>query len=202
MSVRAVLSSAVLIAVGPCLGAGLSVSVTDLKGVPLEDAAVYLEPTTGRVPPLRARGIEIEQKSRKFTQLMTVVQVGQAIAFPNNDTVRHHVYSLSQAKLFELKLYSGVPEAPVVFDKAGTVIVGCNIHDKMVAYIRIVDTPWFGKTDAAGRVTIDGFPDGQYRLRTWHHAQPNLDQAAEQVVTARGDNAAVAVRLDMKGVAK
>ena len=202
MSVRAVLSSAVLIAVGPCLGAGLSVSVTDLKGVPLEDAAVYLEPTAGRVPPLRARGIEIEQKSRKFTQLMTVVQVGQAIEFPNNDTVRHHVYSLSQAKLFELKLYSGVPEAPVVFDKAGTVIVGCNIHDKMVAYIRIVDTPWFGKTDAAGRVTIDGFPDGQYRLRTWHHAQPNLDQAAEQVVTARGDNAAVAVRLDMKGVAK
>ena len=202
MSVRAVLSSAVLIAVGPCLGAGLSVSVTDLKGVPLEDAAVYLEPIAGRAPPLRARGIEIEQKSRKFTQLMTVVQVGQAIAFPNNDTVRHHVFSLSQSKLFELKLYAGVPANPVVFDKAGAVIVGCNIHDKMIAYIRVVDTPWFGKTDARGQVRIDGLPDGEYRLKAWHHQLANLDVPAEQMVAARGDTPALTLRLEMKAGAK
>jgi plastocyanin len=178
--------------------AGLGVTVADRDGKPVEDAAVYLEPLDAKAPPLIARTVEIEQKDRKFSQLMTVIQVGQGILFPNRDSVRHHVYSLSQAKLFELKLYSGVPASPVVFDKPGSVVLGCNIHDKMVSYIHVVDTPWFGKSDASGRARLEGIPDGRYKLKVWHYALANLDVAAEQTLVLKGEAGNVAVRLNLR----
>jgi plastocyanin len=178
--------------------AGLGVTVADRDGKPVEDAAVYLEPIDAKAPPLSARTVEIEQKDRKFSQLMTVIQVGQGILFPNRDSVRHHVYSLSQAKLFELKLYSGVPTSPVVFDKPGSVVLGCNIHDKMVSYIHVVDTPWFGKSDASGRARLEGLPDGRYKLKVWHYALANLDVAAEQTLVLKGEAGNVAVRLNLR----
>jgi plastocyanin len=195
---RAWLAALWLAACAPACAGTFALQVTDQSGKPLEDAAVHLEPMAGRAPVLKPHGAEIEQKDRKFTQTMTVIQTGQAINFPNNDTVRHHVYSLSQAKLFELKLYSGVPASPVVFDKPGNVVIGCNIHDKMVAYIRIVDSPWHGKSDAGGRLRIEGVPDGQYRLKIWHYAQPNLDAVLEQVVTVKGDGASAAAKLEVR----
>lgn len=180
---------------------GVTVELTDRGGRALEDAAVFLEPVAGKVPPLRPRAVVIEQKDKRFVQAVTVVQTGQAIAFPNLDTVRHHVYSLSQAKLFELKLYSGVPASPVVFDKPGIVVLGCNIHDTMAAFVRVVDTPWHGRTDAAGKVRIDGVPDGDYRLKVWHPGQPAVEVAAEQALKVAGD-VAVTLRLEARGTGK
>lgn len=170
----------------PAAGASLAVQVFGAKGQPLADAAVFLEPV-GAAPPLRVRKIDIEQKDRQFEPMVTVVQTGTAINFPNNDTVRHHVYSFSPPKVFELRLYSGKPASPIVFDKPGTVVLGCNIHDKMVAYIRVVDTPWFGKTGRDGKVKLEGVPEGQYRLKAWTPELLTQDVAAEQMVAVKGD---------------
>ena len=165
--------------------ATISVTVSDAAGNALPDAAVYAEPvasagTGGQKAP---HGAQIEQRRRKFLPLVTVVQTGSAISFPNNDTVRHHVYSFSPAKPFELKLYSGVPGQPILFDKPGTVVVGCNIHDQMVAYILVVDTPYFGKTDAAGTLTLEGVPAGQYTLKAWHYQLLQGAAMPEQAIT-------------------
>jgi plastocyanin len=136
-----------------------SVQVLDSAKRPLQDAAVYAVPLSGQITPKsNGRRAEIEQRGRKFMPLVSVVQAGTEVSFPNNDTVRHHVYSFSPAKNFELKLYAGVPANPVNFDKPGTVVLGCNIHDKMVAYIQIVDTPWLGKTDADGMHGTTDYP--------------------------------------------
>jgi plastocyanin len=151
--------------------ATLSVQVADAAGKPLQDAAVYAEAVAAR-PGGRGKGVEIEQKGRKFMPAMTVVQTGTEISFPNNDTVRHHVYSFSPAKPFELKLYSGIPGTPILFDKPGTVVIGCNIHDQMVAYIQVVNTPHFGKTDQAGKVSIADLAPGKYKLKAWHYRLP------------------------------
>lgn len=150
------------------LAASLEVEVTDVNGNPLPDAAVYAEPFSSTAL-ARPKGSEIEQKARKFMPLMTVVQAGSEISFPNNDTVRHHVYSFSSAKPFELKLYSGTPSNPVLFEKPGTVVIGCNIHDRMVAYIQVVNTPYFGKSGETGKVRMSDLPAGKYRLKAWHH---------------------------------
>ena len=149
------------------MAASLVLQVVDEQGAALEHAAVALKPV-GATPPLKPRTAEIVQQGKRFIPLMTAVPTGTAIRFPNLDTVRHHVYSFSPAKSFELKLYIGTPAAPVVFDKPGVVVMGCNIHDPMVAYVVVSDTPWMGVSDAAGQVRIDGVPAGEYELEYWH----------------------------------
>jgi plastocyanin len=131
----------------------VAVIVTDNFNAPLANAVVYAEPIGKTVPKPTSSGM-VEQKNKQFIPLVTVVQSGSNINFPNRDLVRHHVYSFSPAKTFELKLYSGIPANPVLFDKAGTVVLGCNIHDTMLAYIHIVDTPYFAKTDDNGNVMV------------------------------------------------
>ena len=96
--------------------------------------------------PVAAQGAEMAQKGKQFDPTVLVVPVGTSVGFPNRDTVRHHVYSFSPVKTFELKLYSGVPANPVVFDKIGIAVLGCNIHDAMTAWVVVVDTPYFGRS--------------------------------------------------------
>src|SRR4051812_34890846 len=83
---------------GIAFAASITVQVADASGHPLPDAVVYAEPLSGQILPKRLTPAEIEQKGRKFLPLVTVVQTGANISFPNNDTVRHHVYSFSPAK--------------------------------------------------------------------------------------------------------
>lgn len=148
-------------------------------GMPVEDAAVVVEPLSGHVllPKQMAR---IEQIDREFVPYLSIVQRGAAVQFPNRDRTKHHVYSFSPAKTLEIKLYAGQPAKPVVFDKSGEVVLGCNIHDWMEAHVLVVDTPWFGKTGADGIARIAGMPAGRYRLRVWHPRQKLA--AVEQTV--------------------
>lgn len=145
---------------------GIAVQVQDANGKVLPDTVVYVEAEAA--PGGRPASVQIEQKGLKFMPLVTVVQVGATINFPNNDKVRHHIYSFSPAHKFDQKLYSGQAAAPQVFDKAGTVVLGCNIHDKMIAYVKVVDTPYFAKTDGAGAARIE-LPAGKYVVKAWHY---------------------------------
>ncbi len=186
---------------GPTLAsaASLSVDVADGSGAPLADAVVYAEPASGQTVPKAARGgAEIEQRKRRFNPLVTVVQVGTEIGFPNNDTVKHHVYSFSPAKVFDLPLYSGKAAAPQLFDKAGTVVLGCNIHDQMIAYVEVVDTPFFAKTDATGKARLEGLVPGKYVLKAWHYNLPISTPFIEQNLTMIGSDGAASFKLDLK----
>lgn len=150
----------------------LEVTVRTPAGAPVEDAAVVLEALAGSPPKAKARAT-IEQHDREFIPYLTIVQKGTAVEFPNRDPFKHHVYSFSPAKVFEIKLYAGKPANPVLFDQAGEVSLGCNIHDWMEAHVLVVDTPWFAKTGADGRAQIGRLPAGNYRLRLWHPRQKN-----------------------------
>jgi plastocyanin len=170
--------------------ATLEALVQTPAGKPLPDAAVVLEPLAGAPAPAprnrahAATHATIEQRGTEFIPYVTVVQTGAAVDFPNNDTVRHHVYSFSQPKRFEIKLYAGKPGQPITFDKPGEVVIGCNIHDWMEAYVLVVETPYFGKTGADGRVAIANLPAGRYRLQLWHPLQKSRVPASEIEVGA------------------
>ena len=148
---------------------GIVVQVQDASGKVLPDTVIYVEPEGGVPAAKSPGGAQIEQRSLKFMPLVTVVQVGATINFPNNDKVRHHIYSFSPAHKFDQKLYSGQAASPQVFDKAGTVVLGCNIHDKMIAYVKVVDTPYFAKTDGSGAARIELPAAGKYVVRAWHY---------------------------------
>jgi len=167
----ALLFAAALLA-GSAGAANVEVLVQTPAGTPLADAAVLVEPLAGAPVRPRARAhAAIEQRGREFIPWMTVVQTGASVDFPNNDTIRHHVYSFSEPKRFEIKLYAGKPGQPVVFDKPGQVDIGCNIHDWMEAHVLVVDTPYFARTGADGRAAIANVPAGHYRVRPWHPLQ-------------------------------
>jgi plastocyanin len=159
-------------------------------GEPVVDAVVYAMPATSGtstgVAPKGARQAAIEQVDREFVPYVSVVQTGTTITFPNRDPIRHHVYSFSRAKTFEIKLYSGEAPAAILFDQAGVVALGCNIHDWMIAYVLVVDTPYFGKTNAEGVVQLRNLPPGKYEIVAWHPVQK---QAApvQAVALANGD---------------
>ena len=177
----------------------LTVKVGGETGAALGEVGVYAEPAVALAPLKTAPKAEIEQRARKFSPRVSIVQTGTEISFPNNDTVRHHVYSFSPAKIFDIKLYSaGTPGNPGPFDKAGTVVVGCNIHDQMVAYIHVVNTPYFAKTDAAGQARINGLPPGKYVLKAWHYNLANGAAIPEQTLIIADADATASFKLNVK----
>ncbi|MGM9482754.1 methylamine utilization protein [Roseateles sp. NT4] len=159
-------------------------------GQPLASAAVAVE-VKGRTGKTTTAKAEMGQRDRQFTPQLLVVQTGTSVNFPNFDTVRHHVYSFSPIKVIDIKLYSGTPAEPVVFDKPGVATLGCNIHDRMSAHIVVVDTPTFGRTDDKGQVAFD-LPAGEHIVKAWHGAQksPNL-QSVKLDVPAGGGTVAL-----------
>ncbi|GJI87281.1 hypothetical protein RugamoR1_04440 [Rugamonas sp. R1(2021)] len=177
---------------------GLTVQVQDATGKALPDTVIYVEPEGGPAAGKAPATAEIEQKGLKFLPLVSVVQTGSKVFFPNNDKVRHHIYSFSPAHKFDQKLYSGQSAAPQVFDKAGTVVLGCNIHDKMLAYVKVVDTPYFAKTDGAGAVRIE-LPAGKYVVKAWHYNTVGGATPEQPLTVKAGDSLATAVfKLPMK----
>jgi plastocyanin len=160
----------------------VQLTVTDPGGKPIADAVVFLDSTQARIAVKPQNGIEVEQVSKQFSPRVTVVPLGSSLAFPNRDVVRHHVYSFSPAKTFDLKLYAGTPANPVLFDKPGIVVLGCNIHDQMLAWVVVVETPYFGKTNGTGQITLPTAPAGNYALKVWHPGLPTGAQPQEQAL--------------------
>jgi plastocyanin len=155
------------------------VIVHDGKKILLADAVVSAHRLDAVVPVPVGKGI-MDQRYSQFAPGVLAITTGSLVVFPNSDNIRHQVYSFSPAKTFDLPLYAGTPAAPVRFDKAGVVAIGCNIHDWMIGYIVVLDTPYFAKTDVTGHATL-ALPPGKYRLRTWH---PRLaGDAPEQTLT-------------------
>jgi hypothetical protein len=115
------------------------------------------------------------------------VFVGSKVRFPNSDHIRHQVYSFSPAKKFELPLYGGTDAPPVVFDKPGVVVLGCNIHDWMVGYIYVSETPFFATTGAEGTASLEDLPPGEYGVRLWHPSMEHSEETTTQLVTVKAD---------------
>ena len=172
-----------LLAQVPAAAGALEVRVTDAAGQPLPDAVVFLESPEAQAAARPLPGVEIAQVQRQFAPQLTVVTVGTPVSFPNRDSVRHQVYSFSPVKKFEIKLYVGTPSAPVVFERPGVAVLGCNIHDQMAAWVLIVDTPWYGRAGADGRVQLPQVPAGAYRLRAWHASLPVGAPASDRALT-------------------
>lgn len=185
----ALLSAAALFFVGPaCAFAAVRVEVKDAKGAPVRDAVASLTPLDREVavtPP--ATPVEIVQENEEFSPYVTAVVTGTRVAFPNQDKVLHHVYSLSKPKRFELPLYRGRPHEPVAFDQPGVVTLGCNIHDWMAAYIVVLATPHFAKSGQDGLATVGVVPAGRYRLEVWH---PRAAAVVTREVTVADNTAA------------
>lgn len=150
---------------GPALAGDITVVVGDASGRPVPNAVVSIDAPGPHPEPGR---FTISQHDMMFMPEVLVVPVGSSVTFGNLDPFRHHVYSFSPTKKFELKLFGQGEKRSITFDKPGLVAIGCNIHDQMQGYIRVAATAFVGRTDARGRVTLPGLPAGRYALKVWH----------------------------------
>ena len=168
--------------------AEIAASVTDQQGRPVADAVLVAVPVDGNMrSPQRPRDGSIDQVDKEFFPRVTVVPVGASVTFPNHDDVRHQVYSFSPAKRFELPLYAGVPAQPVVFDKPGVVVLGCNIHDWMVGYVYVSESPFFAKTGKDGKAVLAELPARAYVLRVWHPQLEMSEDATHKTIDVSRD---------------
>jgi plastocyanin len=154
----------------PAVAGDLTVSVRDAAGRPVRDAVVTIHPASGapRGPIRFSWASRVAQQDIQFQPYVLIAPVGGTVAFPNLDRVRHHVYSFSRGARFELELYGRDETRSHTFTTAGVAALGCNIHDEMLAYIKVVDTPWAMKTDSTGDAIVRDVPAGGATLRVWH----------------------------------
>lgn len=165
--------------------ATLTMRLTDQDGNAVEDAVLYITTIDGKQAAPAPMQASVDQVDERFVPHVRAIRSGSSVSFPNSDHIRHHVYSFSEARTFELPLYIGIPAEPLVFDKAGLVTLGCNIHDHMLGYVLVLDTPYFAEV-AAGSATISDLPTGKWAVEVWH---PRLAQetAIQLTVDATAD---------------
>ena len=178
----------------------LDVAVLNGDGKPVENAVVYarsLQP--GGHPAAGGSPVVIDQIDKTYVPYVTAVQVGTRVSFPNKDQIRHHVYSFSKPKKFEIPLYAGTPTDPVVFDTPGSVVLGCNIHDWMKAYVFVSESPWFAVTDAGGKARVE-LPPGEYAVEVWHPELKGKPAATAQRVALTGTGSSLGFTIQQKRV--
>ena len=149
--------------------AELAIHLVDVKNNPVENLVVYATPKSGvQGLPANTTQLTIDQESKKFAPYVTVMQKGQTINFNNKDDITHHIYSVSGENRFEFKLKANSMKHTQALDTAEEIAMGCNIHDWMSGYALVVDTPYYGKTDKAGKLSLNLRELGEYQITVWH----------------------------------
>jgi plastocyanin len=182
-------------AASPLAASPLNVRVVDASGRPVRDAVVTLYPAGSARPPRPGGRFVVAQQSLQFRPFLTVVPVGADVSFPNLDPTKHHVYSFSAAKRFELKLFARDQSRTVHFDKPGVVALGCNIHDQMSAFIFVTDTGWTARTNAQGIASFADAPNASARIAVWHPYLRAPGGQIQQAIAATQRNLNFQVRL-------
>ncbi|MDC7683597.1 hypothetical protein PQU92_09935 [Asticcacaulis sp. BYS171W] len=180
--------------------ADMPVTVLDIAGKPVADTVVTYTPDQGATIGAADRKgpFVVAQEDMQFTPKVLVIPAGATVNFPNNDTVSHHVYSFSPAKKFQLPLYGHGISRSMKFDSEGTVAIGCNIHDSMQAYIRVVGTPYFTRTDAKGRAVLKNLPDGKGQILVWHPLSTAKDGETLQSIVINAGSQPLTFRLKLR----
>jgi hypothetical protein len=150
--------------------------IADQDGKPVMNAVVSLVPDQRSSMPAATSRLQnertIDQRFETFVPLVTIVPRNGRVVFSNSDPTTHQVYSFSAAKQFELTLPRDTSSPPITFPTAGVAALGCNIHDNMIAYVFVADSPWTGLTGSDGRVVIEDVPPGSYLAQVWHYRYP------------------------------
>jgi plastocyanin len=98
------------------------------------------------------------------------VMAGQVLEVKNSDPTAHNVHftpkknkeiNKSQPKINLVE--------KLVFKRAEQMVpVKCDVHPWMVAFVGVMDHPFFGTTREEGTIAIHDLPGGTYKIVTWH----------------------------------
>src|SRR5262245_4594818 len=165
-----------VVASQPAAATTFTAEITDQDGKPVQNAVVSLVPDPKTTMPGASSRLPnektIDQRLETFIPLVTIVPRNGHVIFANSDATTHQVYSFSAAKQFEITLARDSSSPPIVFPNPGVAALGCNIHDNMIAYVFVAESPWTALTGSDGRAVIDDVPPGNYQAQVWHNRYP------------------------------
>jgi plastocyanin len=139
----------------------------------VSQAVVYFEPAGGAPPRRSEAPFEMVTRQKQFQPRVMVVPRGARVRFPNQDPILHNVFSVSPGNAFDLGLYREGPGKEQKLERPGLVRIFCNVHHSMVAYLLVLDTPYYTQPGPDGKFTLTGLPKGPGRLTVWHEqAEP------------------------------
>lgn len=156
----------------------------------LSEVVVYLEGPKARPKP---ESVKVVMKGKAFIPHVLAVGAGTSVEFPNEDSIFHNAFSLSDPNRFDLELYKRPKTGSFTFRHPGVVKVYCNIHPQMSAVVVVLDNPFFARASREGDFAIEGVPAGRYQLRAWH--ERGGEAAVDVTVPAEGKVSAE-LRLD------
>ena len=185
----------------PAGATNFTAEVVDQDGHPVANAVVTLVPEAKTSMPAASTRLPtdktIDQRNETFLPLVTIVPKGGHVVFANNDQTTHQVYSFSPVKQFEITLGHGEKSPPVAFDNAGVAALGCNIHDHMIAYAVVTESPWTALTGADGHATIADVPAGNYQAQVWHPKFPPGREPPSLRAVLSGDTTRLSVNVKL-----
>jgi plastocyanin len=146
----------------------------------LSDAVVWVEArqswSRDSNPP---RTVDIAINDKIYAPRVVVAPVHSTVRFPNHDPFNHNVFSVSAPNSFDLGLFGRGEAKSQTFAHEGLVRVFCNIHPRMVAYVVLVNNPFFTQPAA----------DGHERVPT---------EVVQDVVVGQGSGSPVQIQLDAR----
>ncbi len=187
--------------------ATIEIKVITLNQLPLEAAVVSVNPATlpqrtddkqvTQIKSTTPYTLVLKQQDKKFTPYISVVAMGSQVKFVNQDAISHHVYSLTGVQDMSFIIRANSEQTLSGFAKTGVVAMGCNIHDWMSGYIKVVDSPFYTQTDTSG-VAVLTLPDDykNIELDIWH---PQLNEQLSVIANA-GDSLTLTLKEPMSEI--
>jgi len=165
------------------------------KWIEKYQAVVFVQGVPGKRAELRAERPVMHQKDKTFIPRLLPVAVGTTVEFKNSDSFKHNIFS-PDGERYNLGTWVEEKGRSYTFKRPGIYRQLCNIHPEMLAYIVVLETPYFALTDNDGNFEIGSIPSGNYLLRVWGE-KLTKEQLARTFDVIVGDGAPVSIAIDL-----
>ena len=145
----------------------------------LRDTLVYIENVTNSFEPPQEHAV-MDQKNMAFIPHILPLLKGTTVDFLNSDMVQHNVYSPDAVTdNVNLGTWLKGEVRPFTFNKLGVASMRCNVHVDMLAYVLVLQNPYFAKLNNDGSFSITNMPEGKYTLKLWNERYKAGDRQVE-----------------------
>jgi plastocyanin len=117
-----------------------------------------------------SEGVKLDQDGCIFRPRVVGLRVGQPLNVLNSDPAPHNVHAAAKVnqQLNTAQPFKGMVYTHSFSTREIMVPFKCDIHPWMVAYVGVVEHPYFAVTGRGGKFELRDLPAGTYTIAAWH----------------------------------